>query len=160
VSYGGHGVWGWDDGTKEPTDHAGTGVPQSWRKALAMPGAEQMTNLYSFFTAMDFWRLRPMPEAVANNPGAQNARRFIAAARTEKKDLLLVYVPEDRTVEVMLDALPPSPEVRWWNPRTGERSPAVAVVTERTCQFPTPAEGDWMLVMRTQEKKEPAPEKK
>lgn len=154
VSYGGHGVWGWDDGTKEPTDHAGTGIPQPWKKALNMPAAEQMTNLYTFFTGFDFWRLRPMPEAIANNPGVQNPRHFIAAARTEKKDMTLVYVPEDRTVEVLLDALPPSPEIRWWNPRTGEKSPAVAVVTERTCQFPTPSEGDWILVMLTQEKKQ------
>ena len=162
VSYGGHGVWGWDDGTKEPTDHAGTGVPQPWKKALLMPVAEQMTNLYSFFTSLDFSRLRPLPSAVANNPGNLSPRRYIAAARTEKKDLLLVYLPgeQDRSVEVMLDALPPSPEVRWWNPRTGERSPAVGVVTEKTCQFPTPGEGDWILVLRTQEKKEPAPEKK
>jgi hypothetical protein len=155
VSYGGHGVWGWDDGTRSPTDHPGTGVPLPWQKALTLPTAEQMTNLYSFFAGIDFWRLRPMPEAIANNPGAQKPRRFIAAARTEQKDLLLVYVPEDRTVEVMLDALPPSPEVRWWNPRTGEKSAAVAVVTDRTCQFPTPAEGDWILVMRSQEKKGP-----
>ena len=159
VSYGGHGVWGWDDGTKPPTDHPGAGTPLPWKKALIMPAAEQMTNLYTFFTSIDFPHLRPMPEAIVNNPGTQNPRKFIAAARTEKKDLTLVYVPEDRTVEVLLDALPPSPEVRWWNPRTGEKSAAVAVVTDRTCQFPTPAEGDWILIMRTPEKKE-APEKK
>ena len=146
---------------------AGSGIPQAWKKALALPCAEQMTNLYPFFTSIDFPRLRPAPKALASNPGTASPRRFIAAANSEKKDLLLIYVPEDRSVEVMLDALPPSPEVRWWNPRTGEKNPAVGVVTERTCQFPTPGEGDWMLVLRTQEKKdapaekkEPAPEKK
>jgi hypothetical protein len=159
VSYGGHGVWGWDDGTKPPTDHPGTGVPLPWQKALLMPAAEQMTNLYSFFTSINFAGLRPKPEAVVSNPGGLAPRKYIAAAGTEKKDLLLVYVPEERTVEVLLEALPPSPEVRWWNPRTGERSPAVGVVTERTCQFPTPTEGDWLLVMHTQEKK-PAGEAK
>ncbi len=159
VSYGGHGVWGWDDGTREPTDHPGAGVPMAWQKALTLPVAEQMTNLYAFFTSFDFWRLQPLPSAIANNPGNQSPRRYIAAARSVKKDLTLVYVPEERTVEVMLDALPPSPEVRWWNPRTGEKSPAVAVVTEKTCQFPTPAEGDWILVMQTQEKKPADPKK-
>lgn len=153
VTYGGHGVWGWDDGTKPPTDHAGAGVPLPWQKALVMPAAEQMTNLYTFFTSIDFASLRPKPDCVVNNPGGQNPRKFIAAAASEKKDLLLIYVPEERTVEVLLDSLPPSPEVRWWNPRTGERNPAVGVVTEKTCQFPTPSEGDWLLVMQTQEKK-------
>ena len=65
---------------------------------------------------------------------------------------MVVYVPEDRTVEVKLDLMPESPTVTWVNPRTGERSPAVAVVTASTCQFPTPAEGDWVLLM-TMEKK-------
>ncbi|MBI5385812.1 MAG: DUF4038 domain-containing protein [Verrucomicrobia bacterium] len=153
VSYGGHGVWGWDDGTKPPTDHAGAGIPLPWQKALTMPAAEQMTNLVAFFTAIDFAQLRPKPECIVNNPGAQNPRKYIAAAGTVKNDVLLVYVPEDRTVEVLLESLPPSPEVRWWNPRTGEKSAAVGVVTEKTCQFPTPAEGDWVLVMQTQEKK-------
>jgi len=152
VSYGGHGVWGWDDGTKPPTDHAGTGVPMAWPKALNMPCAQQMTNLASFFNSLEWWRLRPVPQAVVNNPGGQNPRKFVAAASTEKKDLTLVYVPEDRTIEIRMDALPASPEIRWFNPRTGEKSPAVAVVTDTSCQFPTPAEGDWILIMTSQEK--------
>ena len=44
VTYGGHGVWGWDDGTKPPTDHPGTGVPLPWQKALTMPAAAQMAK--------------------------------------------------------------------------------------------------------------------
>ena len=43
--------------------------------------------------------------------------------------------------------------MKWFNPRTGENSSAVAVVTETTAQFPTPSEGDWILWMQTQVKK-------
>jgi hypothetical protein len=119
-------------------------------KALTMPGAEQMKHIYDFFTSVDFWRLRPAPVIVVNNPGKGQPAKFVAAAKTDQKDLGLVYVPEDRTVEIKLDALPPSPNITWINPRTGEKSPAVAVVTASTCQFPTPAEGDWILLMQTQ----------
>ncbi len=153
VSYGGHGVWGWDDGTKPPTDHPNTGVPLPWRQALTLPCAEQMTNLVNFFTSVDFSQLRPLPGAVVNNPGNQSPRKYIAAARSEKKDLTVVYVPEDRTIEILLASLPPSPEVKWFNPRTGETSAAVAVITDTTAQFPTPSEGDWILWMQTQVKK-------
>ena len=160
VTYGGHGVWGWDDGTKDPTDHPGTGKPKPWKKALTLPGAEQVKYLHDFFTTNDFWRLRPTPMFVVNQPGKESPARFIAAARSDAKDVLFVYVPEDRTVEIKLDALPPSPNVTWLNPRTGENSPAVAVVTQNTCQFPTPSEGDWILLTRSQpEKKEPPAEK-
>jgi len=75
--------------------------------------------------------------------------KFVAAASTDLKDLVLVYIPEERTVEVLLEALPPSPTITWFNPRTGEKSPAVAVVTANTCQFPTPSEGDWIMWMKS-----------
>jgi hypothetical protein len=149
VTYGGHGVWGWDDGPKPPTDHPYTGTPLPWKKALTMPGAEQMAHLAEFFTSIDWWRLRPTPGIVVNQPGKTTPAKFVAAASTDLKDLVLVYIPEDRTVEVLLDALPPSPTITWFNPRTGEKSPAVAVVTANTCQFPTPSEGDWIMWMKS-----------
>jgi hypothetical protein len=160
VTYGGHGVWGWDDGTKPPADHPGTGTPMPWRKALTMPAAEQIKPLVEFFTSFDFWRLRPAPVAVVNQPGAQNPAKYVAAAKSDQKDLLVLYIPEDRSIEVKLNLMPNSPNVTWINPRTGEKSPAVAVVTTDTCQFPTPAEGDWILFMKTQVEEKKEAEKK
>jgi hypothetical protein len=159
VTYGGHGVWGWDDGTKPPTDHPTTGVPLPWQKALTMPGAEQMAHLATFFDTIDWWRLRPAPVVVVNNPGTQSPAKYIAGAKSDDKELMVVYVPEDRTVEIKLDLMPSSPNVSWFNPRTGEKSPAVAVVTANTCQFPTPAEGDWILFMKMDKKPPGEPDK-
>jgi hypothetical protein len=81
-------------------------------------------------------------------PGDQSPRRYIAAAGNEANTLSLVYVPEDRTLELSLDALPHSPSVGWFNPRTGDTNPAVAVVGGHACQFPTPNPGDWLLVLK------------
>jgi hypothetical protein len=127
-----------------------------WQKALLMPGAEQMKSLSEFFTSIDFQRLRPTPAFVVNQPGVSAPSHYVAAARTDQKDLMLVYIPEERTIEIKLDALPPSPNITWVSPKTGERSPAVAVVTANTCQFPTPAEGDWILLMTSAKGKEPS----
>ncbi len=149
VTYGGHGVWGWDDGTKPPTDHPGTGVPLPWQQAIRMPAAEQMAHLASFFGGIDFWRLRPAPEVLASQPDKEAARRHIAAARSEAGDLLVVYVPEDRTVELFQKSLPPKFAASWYNPRTGEKAPVVAVVNEQSIQFATPEEGDWLLLAQT-----------
>jgi len=147
ITYGGHGVWGWDDGKNPPVDHPNTGKPMPWQKALLMPGAEQMKHLVDFFTSLDFGRLRPTAAFVVNQPGASAPSHYVSAARTDQKDLMIVYIPEERTIEIKLDALPPSPNITWVSPKTGEKSPAVAVVTANTCQFPTPAEGDWILLM-------------
>ena len=149
VTYGGHGVWGWDDGSKPPTDHPNTGTPLPWKKALTMPGAEQMGFLADFMTSIDWWRLRPTPNIVVNQPGKTTPKKFVVAASTDQRDVVLLYVPEERTVEVLLESLPSSPQITWFNPRTGEKSPAVAVVTANTCQFPTPSEGDWIMWMKS-----------
>jgi hypothetical protein len=68
---------------------------------------------------------------------------------TESKSLTLVYVPEDRAIELSPAMLPPSPTFSWLNPRTGERRPAVAVVRAKSRQLPTPEAGDWVLVSKT-----------
>ena len=44
---------------------------------------------------------------------------LIVGMATPTSDLGLVYVPEDRTVEVRLSALPRAPSISWLNPRTG-----------------------------------------
>ena len=148
VSYGAQGVVNWDR-TVEPQEEKtkGADLPQ-WRKAMFMPAAKQVSNLANLMNSIDFWRLRPQPKAVATQPGDASPQRFIAAASSEANKLSIVYVPEDRTLELVMEALPPSPAVSWLNPRTGQNNPAVAVVGAGSCQFPTPDPGDWLLVMK------------
>ena len=157
VTYGGHGVWGWDDGTKAPTDHTGTGTPLPWKKALTMPGAEQMALLHEFFSSIEWWKLRPAPAVIRGNPGAGAPAKYFAAAKSDDRNLCVVYVPEDRTVEVQMSLIPSSPIVSWFNPRRIETNTinAVGVVTSDTIQFPTPDVGDWILLMKMDKKDEP-----
>jgi hypothetical protein len=119
-----------------------------WQKSLFLPAAKQMVRLVNFVHSADSWRLRPAPQLVDPQPGTASPHRYVAAASTESKDLSVVYVPEDRSVEILLEALPTSPKITWLNPRTGENSPAVAVLGSHSCQFPTPDVGDWLLLMK------------
>jgi hypothetical protein len=150
VTYGGHGVWGWDDGTRPPTDHPNSGIPLPLGNAVRMPAAEQMAHLANFFTSIDFWRLRPAPEMLALQPGADDPRFHIAAARTLDKDLAVFYLAEGRHIEILLDQLPLKFTAQWCNPRTGERPQVVAVVNEKSIQFATPSDGDWLLLLQTE----------
>ena len=148
VSYSGHGVRNWDTSvwpTGEPTK--ADDLP-TWRKALFMPAAKQMGLLARFMSRVAFWTLRPVPTAVVAQPGDQSPRRFIAAAGNPDKDLALVYVPEDSTLELHQEALPHSPTVSWFNPRTGGTNTAVAVQNGNSWQFPTPEPGDWLLTLK------------
>lgn len=151
ITYGGHGVWGWDDGTRPPVDHPYTGIPLHWKKALTMPGAEQMRHLYEFFTSIDFWRLRPEPELVVNQPGLIDVRKYVSLSSSEEKDIVVVYAPNNQVIELKLETLtrmPKSPNISWFNPRTGQTRPAVAVIGDKTCQIPVPEKGDWLLLIK------------
>ena len=145
VTYGGHGVWGWDDGTTAPTDHPGSGTPLPWKRALVMPGAEQMAHLAALFTSIDFWRLRPAPAILAEQPGTGAPARFIAAAASETRDLAVMYSPEAQAITVKAESMPRG-RANWFNPRSGARTAAKGIRAETAVRFDPPAEGDWVLL--------------
>ncbi len=147
VSYGGHGVWGWDDGSGPPTDHAGSGVPLAWREALVMPGAEQVRHLVDAFTAIEFWRLRPAPEILLDQPGVDDAAAFVSVSATDDGALLVAYAPTAEPLTFHADRLSGSAKATWIDPRTGHRVPATKEDRRTVARFVPPGEGDWLLVL-------------
>lgn len=148
VSYGGHGVWGWDDGSGPPTDHEGSGTPLPWREAMLMPAATQMKHVADVFTAIDYWRLRPAPEVLIDQPGVADAAQFIPVSSTAEGDLLVAYTPAAPVIALRSPAVPAG-AATWMNPRTGERSAAAGVAEKDVTRFTAPAPGDWLLVVST-----------
>jgi hypothetical protein len=148
VSYGAAGVVNWDTTLQPSNSKAGASLP-FWQISLFLPGAKHLSTVAEVFNTSDIWRLNPVTRFVTIQPGTLAPRRHIAAAESAAKDFSATYVPEDRTVEVFLSALPVSPVIQWLNPRTGEKKSAVAVVGSRTCQFPTPDTNDWLLIMKS-----------
>ena len=141
VSYGAQDVATWNS-TKQSK------LP-AWQISLFLPGAKQLSLLQTSIQSLDWWTLRPAPQALSSQPGNEHPNRYIAHATSEARNLSFTYVPEDRTLDLFLDALPPVPEIHWLNPRTGKISSAVAVVGTRTCQIPTLDQGDWVLLMKS-----------
>ena len=150
VTYGGHGVWGWDNGTQPPVDHPNSGIPLPWQKALEMPAAEQMRVVFDVFSSIDFGRLRPAPNQVLLQPGRENPRRYVASAKTEMDDTALIYIPEDRTIELRLSALPVNAQGTWIDPRSGVRFPVAGTINGNSLLVATPSEGDWLLLFTHQ----------
>lgn len=143
VTYGGHGVWGWDDGTAPPLNHPSTGIPLPWEHALKMPAAEQIVHLADFFSAIEWWKLRPAQSLLAVQPGEVEKRRYVTAAQSDSGDLVVVYVPEDRKIFLRENQLQSNLSAQWFNPRTGEYIVAVSV---DGLAYQTPGDGDWVLV--------------
>jgi hypothetical protein len=105
-----------------------------------------MAHVASLFTSIDFWRLRPAPEAIANQPGHTTPAHFIAAGISETRALLVAYTPGPRTIELRAGMVPKGPST-WHDPRTGARTRAAGVRADTVVRFDTPADGDWALVI-------------
>jgi hypothetical protein len=114
---------------------------------MVMPGAEQMAHVAALFTSIDFWRLRPAPAVLAEQPGTGAAARFIAAAASDKRDLAVVYSPESQAIRLDAQRLPRG-RASWVNPRTGERSPAAGQRSGTLVEFTPPGSEDWVLLFQ------------
>jgi len=148
VTYAGENVSSWNSKIDpQPGETDGANLPL-WEKALFMPAARQLVHLASLFHSMPFWHLTADQNLLATQPGTMGSGRFVAGALSPNKDLAVVYVPKERTVDLKSQALPAAPDVSWFNPRTGEKRPAMAVVGGQSCQFPTPDPSDWVLVLK------------
>jgi hypothetical protein len=148
VSYGGHGVWGWDDGTSPPVAHDKSGIPLPWAQAIIMPAAEQIAHLVDFFTSIPWWSLRPAPQLLVEQPGAHNVRRYILAASNPTKDLIVIYTPAGG--EIQLDPAQVDRELvgSWCNPRSGERKAATPTNTAGFVRYAMPDDEDWLLILQ------------
>jgi hypothetical protein len=115
--------------------------------ALSPSASGKVTPLAGFFANVEFWRLQAAPEVLARQPGVNDPQARIAAARTDTKDMVIIYTPSERNVSVRFSFVPPNCKAQWLNPRTGLEAPAIGVVTMQTIEFPTPDAGDWLMVL-------------
>jgi hypothetical protein len=99
----------------------------------------------SLFTSIDFWRLRPAPEVLAEQPGTASVSKFVMAAAYPGNDVIVLYTPEAGALSVKAEAVPEG-RATWFDPRTGARAPAKGTRERENVRFETPGEGDWVLL--------------
>ncbi|UCC97561.1 MAG: DUF4038 domain-containing protein [Phycisphaerales bacterium] len=149
VTYGGQGIWGWHTKVQAPADHVSTGLGSPWYAAKDLPGAFSMKYLHKFFKSIEWWRLVPAQDALTEQPGRKDASKFIAAAKSQAGDLLVVYLPDGGAVTIKTDTLEKGLHARWYHPRTGGWLDAGKV--EQTRQtFKTADRNDWVLLIDPQ----------
>lgn len=153
VSYGGHGVWGWDDGSAPPVDHPRSGIPLPWADALTMPAAEQVAHLAAFLTDLPWWTLRPAQELLMDQPGRHDIHRYIIAAANATGDLAVIYTPGGGEIRLDSSRLALGLQATWCDPRTAgtlwARQAASATTAPGIVSYAAPDDQDWLLVLRS-----------
>ena len=141
VTYGTNAIWVWANETEDAPGHSNLKAIPPWREALDTEGIRGMSAIRTILDGVEWWRLRPAQELLAEQPGEDDARDFIAVAATEERDLLVAYLPSGGDATLSAERLPG--QAAWHDPRTGESRRAGA--TAHT--FTAPDERDWVLVM-------------
>ncbi|MBN1247271.1 MAG: DUF4038 domain-containing protein [Anaerolineae bacterium] len=154
VSYGTNPIWVWAESAEVPEGHDRIGPVAAWTEGLDLPGIHSMTELHAFFEQLPWWTLRPAQEVLAEQPGEEAPEAFIAAARSESDDLVILYAPDNEAVSLVVDRLPPDPVICWFDPHLGKWTDFCSLPDDgdrhhRIGVLLTPRRGDWLLVIKS-----------
>jgi hypothetical protein len=150
-TYGHHSVWQMYAPGRKPVN-----APlMSWEEALDQPGAVQMQNGRWLIESRPMLGRVPaddliVPEAVATSVPGAGRYRFVAT-RAGDGSHAMIYVPVERSFRVRLDRISGGRVRAWWyDPRTGQASPAGEYAAAGEQAFLPPGAGaglDWVLVL-------------
>jgi len=144
VTYGHAAIWPWHEFVQTPLDHLGAGIAPRWWESVETEGARSMTCLKRVFDGLPWWKLRPAPEMVPDQPGAEDELRFVAAAKAEDQSAAVVYLPQGGEVTLDTQGLAQK-AATWYDPRIGASFAAPHATGGRQA-YQAPGEGDWLLV--------------
>lgn len=144
VTYGHAAIWPWAEQAESPLDHLGAGITPLWHEAVVAPGAACMSVLKHLFDGLPWWRLRPAPHLVVEQPLPGDPLGYVAAALAEDQSIALVYLPQGGKVALDTAALRGAAAI-WLNPRTAERVEAPLASGERQ-EYQAPDRADWLLL--------------
>jgi hypothetical protein len=101
LTYGCHGVWSWQFEANWPMSHPKTGVARPWFEAMALPGSLAMKEIREIMESIEWWRLRPAPELLAEPRG------LASGVMSPERDLAIVFSPDDSKPIVRTELLRP-----------------------------------------------------
>ncbi len=141
VTYGTNSIWVWANETGDAPGHSNLKAIPPWRDGLESEGIRGMTAMRAILDDVQWWRLRPAQELLVEQPGADDARMFIAVAAGDERDLVVAYLPGGGEIVLAGEGLPASGA--WRDPRDGGSVAAEGV----DGRFSAPDDRDWVLVL-------------
>lgn len=143
VTYGHHSIWQFWTPERKPVNHP----DRPWQEALLRPGAEQMIWLRRLIESRPFLSRVPDQSLLAGDAGT--AAAHAQATRDADGSYAFVFVPDGRTIAVVVDTLSGGALDAWWYcPRSGVASAGGTHERRGTLRFTPPEPGtDWVLVL-------------
>lgn len=148
-TYGSNDIWQMYEQGRTPTLDARLG----WKKALDLPGAQQMKHLRELISSLEWQKSVPAPELIlGSNP---EDKGHIVASRAPGFGLF--YTPEGRSIQVNLQQLDFQKfNAYWFDPRNGTVQEISEKESLKNGIFKPPTSGrsnDWLLLLLPKHKK-------
>lgn len=141
VTYGNNEIWVWNEATADAENHGNLRQIPPWHEGVQTEGIADMTRLRTLFESGPWTDLRPAPHLLAEQPGADDPRHFIAVAQTADESWTVAYLPLGETVTFTSEL--GRQAAQWFNPRTGK----LTDVDRSVGAFAAPDRQDWILVL-------------
>ncbi|MBN2356489.1 hypothetical protein JXO59_10270, partial [candidate division KSB1 bacterium] len=117
-----------------------------WYQSIDFPGSIQIGYLGNLLRQYQWWRLKPAPEIVAEEPGENKAHDFISVVKTDTDDLMMAYVPARLTVK-LFNRRKLNYAGQWFDPVNNQFSAAKPGGRLELLELVPPKDGDWVLVL-------------
>jgi len=149
ITYGANGIWPWIRPGEDILNHGnGSGVTP-WFESIKFPGSVQVGYLARMIRKLPWWRYRPCPELLLEQPGDQTYNHFIAVAKTDDHGSILAYLPVQQTIKFS-NPLNLRYRGRWFDPIENEYSDAEIVHHQNRLEATSPAQQDFVLILERQ----------
>jgi hypothetical protein len=103
-----------------------------------------MCHLAELMDSVPWWTFMPAPELLADQPGRDDPRLAVVAARGDGGRLGIVYVPRGSRLRLNVQAIGEHPRGTWVDPRTESRA-AVELASDGVAALPDGE--DWVLLL-------------
>ncbi len=149
ITYGANGIWPWLHEGERILNHYDSGGVTPWNEAIDFPGSIQIGYLAEFVRQQQWWRFKPAPEYLVEQPGNKTYNHFISVVKTEGCEQFMAYTPKQQTIKLYnqqhLDY-----EGEWFDTADNKIEPAVVKQINGQIHCTPPREGDFVLVLNAE----------
>ncbi|HLW19705.1 MAG TPA: DUF4038 domain-containing protein [Cyclobacteriaceae bacterium] len=103
ITYGANGIWPWiqkEGDLVENHGNPGGEGPTPWHESIDFPGSMQIGYLSGFVQQFDWWKLKPAPELLVEQPGNEVFNHFVPVVTNNDYTTLLAYTPIQQEIKI------------------------------------------------------------
>lgn len=146
ITYGAHGIWPWIREGEQILNHGSSTGVTPWDKCLDFPASIQIGYLAEFMRTLPWWRLKPAPQLLAEQPGDKAFNHFISVSQADEGGMIVVYIPVRTTVK-LFNPLGQEYRGEWFSPVANDHITAAVTCQEGLIEATPPRDSDMVLVL-------------